>query len=126
MKKNYYSGTSWEKKVAYSRAKRAGNMIFVAGTTAVDDNGEIIGVGDMYAQTVYAFQKALYAVRELGGNLEDVVRTRMFVTDIDMFDDIAKAHKLIFEGVDPVASCLEITRLVDKNLLVEVELDVVI
>lgn len=124
--KNYYSGTIWEKQVAYCRAKRVGNMIFVAGTTAVDGDGNVVGGESMYEQTKYSFQKAINAIKELGGDAIHVVRTRMFVTDISRFEEVARAHQELFNGIDPVASCLEITRLVDEKLLVEVEVDAII
>lgn len=125
-RKNVYSGTVWEEQVAYCRAKRVANMIFIAGTTSVDENGSVVGENDVFKQTLFSFQKAIKAMRELGGNVEHVVRTRMYVTDIDRFEEAAQAHKEVFHGVDPVATCVEITRLVNPDLLVEIEIDAIV
>lgn len=121
-----YSGTVWEKSVAYCRAKRVGNFIAVAGTTAVDREGNVVGEGDAFSQADFIFQKIGDALSELGASFEDVIRTRMFVTDIVKFDEVAKAHRAKFEGIDPVATCVEVSRLVDPRLIVEIEVDAVL
>ena len=126
IRKNVYSGTAWEPKVAYCRAKRAGNVIAVSGTVAVDEKGACVGPGDTYAQTAYAFKKIERALGELGASLKDVVRTRAYVTDIGRFEDFARAHREAFQGIDPVTTCVEVSRLVAPEFVVEVEVDAVV
>jgi len=126
MRKNVYTGTPWEARVAYCRAKRVGAMIFVSGTVAVDEAGHPVSVGDLYGQARYALAKIERALRELGADLRHVVRTRTFVTDIGRFEEFARAHREFFEGIDPVATCVEVSRLVSPELLVEIEVDAVL
>jgi enamine deaminase RidA (YjgF/YER057c/UK114 family) len=121
-----YSGTPWEPQVAYCRAKRMGNFIAVAGTTAVDAEGRIVSPGDAAAQATFIFEKIRRALAELGASMDSVIRTRMFVTDLGAFDGIARAHKAAFEGIDPVASCVEVSALVDPALVIEIEVDAVV
>jgi enamine deaminase RidA (YjgF/YER057c/UK114 family) len=121
-----YSGTSWEKQVAYSRARRVGDLIWVAGTTAVDDAGKVVGPGDMATQTRFVFRKIERALQQCGASLRDVVRTRMFVTRMSEFPAVASAHHEMFEGVDPVATCVEIAGLVNPELHIEVEVDAIV
>ncbi len=97
--KTVYSGSAWEKQVSYCRAKRVGNMVFVSGTTSVNEKGEIIG-DDVYLQSKYIFEKIQKALKECGCELKDVVRTRTFITDISKFDLFAKAHHEFFEGIE--------------------------
>ena len=123
---NVYSGTSWEKQVAYCRAKRCGNAVFVAGTVAVDDAGAVVAPGDMYGQARFALAKIAGALAQCGASMRDVVRTRMFVTDVGAFEGLARAHREAFEGIDPVATCVEVSRLVSPELLVEIEVDALI
>lgn len=123
--KNIYSGTIWEKEVAYCRAKKVGNLIFVSGTTASGENGAVVGE-DVYEQTKFIFQKIETALKQCGATLHDVVRTRTFITNIDAFDQFARAHKENFTGIDPVATCVEVTRLVNPKLLIEIEVDAVL
>lgn len=125
-RQNVYSGTPWESKVAYCRAKRVRDMVFVSGTVAVDERGAAVASGDVYAQTSFTIRKIERALRELGTGLGDVVRTRTFITDITRFEEFARAHREAFEGIDPVATCVEVTRLVSPGLLVEIEMDAVI
>jgi enamine deaminase RidA (YjgF/YER057c/UK114 family) len=120
-----YTGTPWEQSVAFCRAKRIGNVIVVSGTVAVDDGGTVVAPGDMYAQARYAIEKIERALRELGSGLHDVVRTRTFLTDITRFADFARAHKERFAGIDPVATCVEVVRLVDPDCVIEIEMDAV-
>ncbi len=120
------SGTAWENQVGYSRAVKAGNHIFVSGTTAVDENGKIIGVGSSYHQTKYIFQKIEKALNAFGADLEDVVRTRIFVVNIGDWEEIGKAHGEFFKDIKPAATMVEINNLIDINLLVEIEVDAVI
>ena len=121
-----YSGTTWEKQVAYCRARRVGNLVFVAGTTAVDESGAVVAPGDLGGQTRFIFRKIEQALKQCNASLRDVVRTRMYVTRIADFEQFANAHREVFEGIDPVASCIQIGALVDPNLLVEIEVDAVV
>lgn len=123
--KTIYSGAIWEKQVSYCRAKKVGNLIFVSGTTASNENGEAVG-DDVYLQSKYIFEKIERALKECGAGLKDVVRTRTFITDISKFDLFAKAHHEFFEGIDPTATCVEVARLVNGRLLIEIEVDAVI
>jgi enamine deaminase RidA (YjgF/YER057c/UK114 family) len=125
-RKNVYSGTAWEPKVAYCRAKRVGNTIVVSGTVAVDEKGAAVAPGDLYAQTVYAFRKIERALKELGASMRDVVRTRAYVADITKFEDFARGHREVFEGIDPVTTCVEVSRLVGPEFVVEVEVDAIV
>ncbi|MGB0863590.1 MAG: RidA family protein [Saprospiraceae bacterium] len=120
MRKNISSGAPWEDVVGYSRAVRVGNHIEVAGTTAVE-NGQNIGVGDAYAQTIFILEKIKKAIVEAGGQLEDVVRTRIFVTDISQWEDVGRAHGAFFKNIKPAATMVEVSRLIDDELLVEIE-----
>ena len=123
IRKNVYTGTPWEQSVAYCRAKRVGAQIFVSGTVAVDETGNVVGAGDLYVQTSYAIKKIDNALRELGAGLRHVVRTRTFVTEIAQFEQFARAHREAFAGIDPVATCVEVQRLVAPELLIEMEVD---
>lgn len=123
--KNIYSGAIWEKEVAYCRAKKVGNLIFVSGTTASDEHRRAVGK-DVYEQSKFIFQKIATALKECDANLTNVVRTRTFITDIAQFHLFAKAHKEFFNGIDPAATCVEVTKLVSKDLLIEIEVDAVI
>lgn len=122
---NISSGTIWEEKVGYSRAVKIGNQIFVSGTVAVDENGKTVGEGNPYEQAKFIFSKIEKALIQAGATLNDVVRTRMFVTDINNFDEITKAHGEVFSNIRPAATLVEISGLVN-NLLVEIEADAVI
>lgn len=123
IRQSVYTGTPWERSVAYCRAKRVGALVFVSGTVAVDETGGIIGAGDLYVQSSYSIRKIESALRELGAELRHVVRTRTFVTDISQFEQFARAHREAFGGIDPVATCVEVQRLVIPGLLVEIEVD---
>jgi enamine deaminase RidA (YjgF/YER057c/UK114 family) len=120
-----YTGTPWEGRVAYCRAKRVGDVIVVSGTVAVDEQGRTVGAGSLYEQARYAIDKIRRALEELGSGLPDVIRTRTFVTDISRFDEFARAHREAFAGVDPVATCVEVARLVGPDLLIEIEVDAI-
>jgi enamine deaminase RidA (YjgF/YER057c/UK114 family) len=124
--KRAYTGSPWEQKVAYCRARRVGDFIAVSGTVAVGEDGNVVGPGDVYAQTMFALRRIEKAIRELGGELRHVVRTRTFLTDMDRFDDFARAHGEVFSGIDPAASALGVTRLVGAEFLVEVEADAIV
>lgn len=124
-KKLFSSGAKWENIVGYSRAVKVGNLIEVSGTTAVD--GEtIIGKGDVYAQAVFIFEKIEKVLIEAGSGLGDVVRTRMYVTDISDWEKIGKAHARFFKNIKPATSMIEVNRLINKELLIEIEVTAVI
>jgi enamine deaminase RidA (YjgF/YER057c/UK114 family) len=120
------SGTVWEKKFGYSRAVKTGNMVFVAGTTAVDENGETVGKNDPYKQAIFIYKKIEKALHEAGATLKDVVRIRTFVTDISTWEEVAKAQGKTFENIRPAATLVEVNALVSPDLLVEIEADAVI
>ncbi|WP_135533435.1 RidA family protein [Halostella pelagica] len=115
------SGTEWESTVGYSRAVRAGNEIHVSGTTATDDAGDLVGIGDPYAQTAQALSNVERALERLDATCADVVRTRLFVTDVDRWDEIGRAHREYFDDVRPATSMVQVERLVDPEMVVEVE-----
>ena len=119
------SGSPWEDIVGYSRAVKAGNIIEVAGTTAMD--GEtLVGIGNVYLQTQFIFQKIEQVLLQLGSSLNDVVRTRMFVVNIDDWEQIGKAHGEIFSTIKPVTSMIEVQRLIGKEILIEIEVTAII
>ena len=122
-RQNISSGAPWESIVGYSRAVRLGNMIVVAGTTAADEQGQVIGVGDPYAQTMYILEKIKKALAQAGASMEDVVRTRMYVTQIDQWEAIGRAHGEFFREVRPAATLVEVSRLIDPQMLVEIEVE---
>ena len=122
-RKNISSGAPWESIVGYSRAVRIGNHIWVSGTTATDENGKIVGVGDAAAQTRYALQKIGRALEEAGVTFADVVRTRTFVTDISQWEAIGRVHGEYFGDIRPAATMVEISKLIDPDHLVEIEVD---
>jgi enamine deaminase RidA (YjgF/YER057c/UK114 family) len=120
------SGTPWESQVGYSRGVRIGNTIEIAGTTAVDGEGNAVGKNDPYAQTVFIIRKAREAIQKLGGRLDQVTRTRIFVTDISKWEDVGKAHGEYFREIKPASTMVEVSRLVHPDLLVEVEFTAVV
>ena len=121
------SGTPWEAAHGYSRAIRVGNRVLVSGTTASDETGSTIGKGDPYAQTVYIIQKIERALTAAGATLQDVVRTRIFVTDIaNQWEDIARAHNEFFSEIRPASTMVEISKLVGDGLLIEIEAEAII
>ena len=125
MRKKISSGSPWENIVGYSRAVRVGNIIEVAGTTAMD--GDIlIGKGDMYGQTIFIFKKIEKALSEVGATLADVVRTRMFVTDISLWEEVGKAHGEFFKEIKPVATMVEVSKLINDDLMIEIEVTAIV
>ena len=119
------SGAVWEDVVGYSRAVRDGNIIEVAGTTAVDENGNIIGINDPYVQTRFIIQKAEKALKELGCSLENVIRTRMYVTDISKWEEIGRAHGEFFGEIKPATTMVEVSKLISPEIVVEIEFSAV-
>ncbi|QOY84910.1 RidA family protein [Paludibaculum fermentans] len=120
---NISSGAKWEPVVGYSRAVRIGAHVWVAGTTAVDEQSEIVGEGDAYEQAKYVFHKIGRALKQAGASLDDVVRTRMFITHLAHQDAIGRAHFEAVGHVRPAATMVQISGLVDSRLLVEIEVD---
>ncbi len=120
---NISSGTKWEPVVGYSRAVRVGPHIHVSGTTAVDASGTLIGLGDPYAQTAFILRKIEIALGQAGATMSQVVRTRMFVTDISGFEAIGRAHGEVFGDIRPASTMVEVKALVDAGMLVEIEAD---
>lgn len=125
-RKNISSGASWESVVGYSRAVRIGNMVAVSGTVATDENGQVQGEGNMYLQTKYAIQKIEKALAEAGASLGDVIRTRMYVADISLWEGAGKAHAEYFGEVRPASTMVEVSRLIAPEYLIEIEVDAVI
>lgn len=125
-RQTFSSGTPWEKSVAYSRAVRVGNMIFVSGTTASNEDGSTVAPGDAYQQALFSLRKIEQSLNALGAKLSDVVRTRMFVTDITQWEHVGRAHGEVFAGINPAAAMVEVSRLINPDHLVEIEVDAVI
>ncbi len=122
-RQKYSSGAKWEAVVGYSRAVRVGDRIYVTGTTAFDENGEIVGIGDAYAQAVQVIKNVERALKALGATLENVVRTRMFVTDISRWEEFGRAHGEFFGDILPATTMVEVSKLIDAEMLIEIEAD---
>lgn len=122
-RKRYSSGAKWESIVGYSRAVRVGDRIYVTGTTATDENREIVGVGNAYVQTVQCIKNIERALMSLDAGLENIVRTRMFVTDISRWEEFGRAHGEYFREIMPATTMVEVSKLIDPKMLIEIEAD---
>ena len=120
-RKNFSSGAKWEEIVGYSRAVRIGNIIEVTGTVAVDDAGKLVGNGSAYEQTKFIIEKIEKVLQRAGGSLKDVVRTRLFVTDISLWAEYGRAHGEFFKDIRPCTSMIEISRLIEPEYMIEIE-----
>ena len=126
MRQNIGSGAKWETAVGYSRAVRIGNVVEVSGTTAVDAAGNVIGIGNVYEQTQFIFRKIEKALKQAGASLSDVVRTRMYVTDISKWEEAGKAHGEFFSEIKPATTMIEVSALIEEHLLIEIEVTAIL
>ena len=124
-RQNFSTNTKWEPIVGYSRAVKGGEMVFVTGTTATDENGNLVGAGDAYAQAKQALSNIERVLHRAGAGMKDVVRTRIFVTDISRWQEVGRAHAEFFKDIRPATTMVEVSKLISPEMLVEIEADAV-
>jgi enamine deaminase RidA (YjgF/YER057c/UK114 family) len=125
-RQNFHSGAPWEPLVGYSRAVRVGNQVFVSGSAAISDDGELVGEGDAYEQAVRCVEVIRESLAKAGAEMRHVVRTRIFVTDISRWEEIARAHQEGFGAAPPATAMVEVSKLIDPRMLVEIEATAII
>ena len=125
MRENISSGSPWEDIIGYSRAVKIGNVVEISGTTASSDNG-IVGKNDLYAQTKFILEKVSGVLKEAGADMQDVIRTRMFLTNISQWEEAARAHGEYFKDIKPVTTMVEVSKLIDDDMLIEIEVSAII
>lgn len=123
---NIFSDSPWESIIGYARLVKYGQQVFISGTTSIDEKGNVVGVGDTYLQTKYIIQTIEKSLKRINANLTNVVRTRMFVTNIEEWKSIGKAHAESFKGIQPASTMVEVKRLIQPELLVEIEADAIL
>jgi enamine deaminase RidA (YjgF/YER057c/UK114 family) len=125
-RRNISSGAPWEASVGYSRAVRVGNLVYVAGTAAVDELGEVVAPDDMFAQAMFVLARIEESLRQAGARREHVVRTRMYVTDISRWSEAGRAHGEYFRDIRPASTMVEVSRLISPGMVIEIEADAVV
>lgn len=125
-RQNFSSGAKWDSIVGYSRAVKVGNIVEVTGTVAVDDSGNVVGNGDAYAQTVFIYQKIQKVLEQAGASMKDVVRVRMFVTDISRWEEYGRGHADFFKDIRPCNTMVEVSKLISPEYLIEIEASAII